>query len=177
MYVLEPGIKRDPVRRWNLPDRIFFGHGACHILAGVFLLRFDDRSFHPLWVRPEQGAPGTHVFVTDGVIAFDYHGYSLSTRLLEHHRNGWSRLVPGWSARLVEVDFPLLDTVELNARRMLGPGQYFGGVVERAARYLDRIDHPIPDAARRCRPTYGRPLPQRWSERHRAGTRQDLGHR
>ena len=38
MYVLKPGLK---TKTWlgigALPDRIFFGHGACHILAGVFL--------------------------------------------------------------------------------------------------------------------------------------------
>jgi hypothetical protein len=37
MYKLKPGIKQDPQRRWQLPDRIFFGHGACHILAGIYL--------------------------------------------------------------------------------------------------------------------------------------------
>ena len=37
MYVLKRGVKKDPQRRWNLPDRIFFGYGACHILAGAFL--------------------------------------------------------------------------------------------------------------------------------------------
>ncbi len=35
MYVLKRGIKKDPERRWALPDRIFFGYGACHILAGT----------------------------------------------------------------------------------------------------------------------------------------------
>ncbi len=33
MYLLRPGIKENPVRRWNLPDRVFFAAGACHILA------------------------------------------------------------------------------------------------------------------------------------------------
>lgn len=33
MYTLKPGIKKDPVRRWALPDRIFFGNGTCAILG------------------------------------------------------------------------------------------------------------------------------------------------
>jgi hypothetical protein len=33
MCFLKGGIKRNPERRWALPDRIFFGFGACHILA------------------------------------------------------------------------------------------------------------------------------------------------
>ena len=37
MYRLKPGIKQDPERRWALPDRVFFGFGACLILAGVYL--------------------------------------------------------------------------------------------------------------------------------------------
>jgi hypothetical protein len=47
MYILKPGIKRDPERRWALPDRIFFGHGACHILAGVYLENPPLRGFTP----------------------------------------------------------------------------------------------------------------------------------
>lgn len=31
--MLKPGIKTDPLRLWGLPDRIFFGHGACQFLA------------------------------------------------------------------------------------------------------------------------------------------------
>ncbi|WP_245511356.1 MULTISPECIES: hypothetical protein [unclassified Mesorhizobium] len=37
MYVLKHGIKKNPEKFWALPDRIFFGYGACHILAGTFL--------------------------------------------------------------------------------------------------------------------------------------------
>jgi hypothetical protein len=34
MYVLKPGVKADPHRQWALPDRIFFGYGACHTALG-----------------------------------------------------------------------------------------------------------------------------------------------
>jgi hypothetical protein len=79
MYVLKPGIKADPHRRWSLPDRVFFGHGACHILAGVFLDRPPLPYFYAERVIPAEGFAGNHVYVTNGIIAFDYHGYSRVT--------------------------------------------------------------------------------------------------
>lgn len=52
--------------------------------------------------------------------------------------NGWSRWFPGWSASVDDVDFDLLDTEALNARKMLGPDQYFGDAAQRARRFLQR---------------------------------------
>ncbi|MCT7377156.1 hypothetical protein [Chelativorans salis] len=45
-----------------LPDRVFFGHGAC--------------IFSRAHSIPSDGFAGNHIYVTDGEIAFDYHGYS-----------------------------------------------------------------------------------------------------
>ena len=97
MDVPKPGVKRDPRRRWALPDRIFFAHGACHILAGVNLERPPLPGFHAERIVPAGPYPGNHVFVTDGVVAFDYHGYSLRSRLLEHHDRVWASQHAGWS--------------------------------------------------------------------------------
>ena len=52
MYRIEGFKKRDPVLRWNLPDRIFFACGACHILAHAFLEKYGDPAFKALWIRP-----------------------------------------------------------------------------------------------------------------------------
>jgi len=141
MYVLKPGIKKNPERRWALPDRIFFGHGACHILAGVFLDRSPLTGFHAERIIPGEGFAGNHVYVTDGLVVFDYHGYSLRDRLLAHHRKGWQARSPGWSCVLETVEFDLLDTAELNERKMLGPDQYLHDAAVRARTFLDRIDH------------------------------------
>lgn len=152
MYRLKPGIKRDPVRRWNLPDRIFFGHGACHILAGVFLEDPPLACFHAEKITPTDGFSGNHIYVTDGRIAFDHRGYSKREKLLDHHGSGWAGIQQGWMAAVTRVDFPLLDTKALNARKMLGPDQYHDDPVERARRYLARIDHAAAydKARRRC---------------------------
>lgn len=55
MSVLKPAIKADPARRWALPDRIFFGHGACHILAGAFLDAPPLAGFHAERLVPGDG--------------------------------------------------------------------------------------------------------------------------
>ena len=151
MYILKPGIKKDPVRRWNLPDRIFFAHGACHILAGVFLRQLESDGIHALWIKPNGNHPGHHIFVTNGDLAFDFHGYSKQDRLIEHHAKGWAEKYPGWSATTQIVDFPLLDTQSLNSRKMLGLDQYLFDPIPRAVKFIGRFKQRFPvRAARAC---------------------------
>lgn len=155
MYVPKPGIKRDRERRWNLPDRIFFGYGACSILAGAYLAEPPLPGFRAERIVPDGGKPGTHIYVTDGDIAFDYHGYSVRDRLLAHHCKGWSRLHPGWSCMIETADFDLLSTAELNRRKMLGPDQYLKDPVARARRFIGRIDHAVAAGKAACLLTGG----------------------
>ena len=142
MYFLKPGVKEDPVRRWNLPDRIFFGHGACHILAGVFLARFGSDAHWAEWVTPHNGLEGAHVYVTDGDRAFDYHGSPTRGALLAHHKKKWRSRLPGWDADVRAVDFDLLSTPALNERRMRGPDQYLHDPIPRAVRFIERSGVP-----------------------------------
>jgi len=141
MFLLKPEIKKDPARHWRLPDRIFYAHGACHILAGVFLERFPEAGYWGIWIKPVEGFRGNHIFVTNGKIAFDYRGYSVHERLLAYLRKGWTYRFEGWACDTVRVDFGLLNTAELNVNNMRGPDQYFGDVLDRTHRYLDRVDH------------------------------------
>lgn len=141
MYFPKPGIKKDPVRRWNQSDRVFFGHGACHILAGVYLNTFPNSGCYAVKIIPKEGYAGNHVFITNGVLAFDYHGYTSLNKLIAHYRKGWSNKLLGWDAEMQHVDFSLLDTQSLNERKMLGPNQYLHAPIERAIRFLSRFDH------------------------------------
>ncbi len=142
MYTLKPGIKKDPERRWALPDRIFFGNGACHILAGTFLDAPPLPGFYAERIIPGDGFAGNHIYVTDGTVAFDYRGYASRQRMLTYHTGGWAdRLGDGWNCSLERVRFDLLDTAALNSRKMLGPDQYKGDPVSRARAFIDRIDH------------------------------------
>lgn len=141
MYALKSGIKENPEKRWALPDRIFFGFGACHILVGVFLETPPLPGFYAERIIPHEGYWGNHIYATDGIIAFDYHGYSRRERLLEHYVKGWSEQCPGWGYTLERIDFDLLDTVALNSRKMFGPDQYLHNAKPRARRFIERIDH------------------------------------
>ncbi|RWE45549.1 hypothetical protein [Mesorhizobium sp.] len=141
MYVLKHGIKKNAERRWALPDRVFFGHGACVILAGTFLKHPPLGGFYGERIIPGEGFSGNHIYVTNGVIAFDYHGYSSCSLLLEHHAKAWSSRHPGWLCAITRVDFDLLDNAELNRRKMLGPDQYLHDPISRAERFLRRRSH------------------------------------
>jgi len=142
MYRMKPGIKKDPERRWALPDRVFFGNGACHILAGVYLRQAHLPAFYAERIVPGEGFAGNHIYVTNGTLAFVYHGYSMRNRLVRYYTNNWAgEYSEGWNCRLERVDFDLLCTADLNERKMLGPDQYRYDPVERAKRYLAKINH------------------------------------
>ncbi len=139
MYRPPPGIKNQPIRRWNQSDRVFFGHGACHILAGVFLSLPENNSFHAVWIKPRDGMRGNHIFVTNTVLAFDFHGYSSPERLYKHHLKGWGAVYPNWDATIELVAFDLLSTHELNQRNMMGPCQYYNDPIPRAHDFINRF--------------------------------------
>ena len=51
-----PGFtKRDPLKRWSVPDRVFFACGSCHILAEAFLERYGEAG---RWITRIKPAPG-----------------------------------------------------------------------------------------------------------------------
>jgi hypothetical protein len=82
MFFPKINVKNDPVRRWHRPDRHFFANGACQVLAFAFLERYPDIGFNARWIKPATGFIGHHIYVTDGVNAFDYHGLTTEQRLL-----------------------------------------------------------------------------------------------
>lgn len=156
MFMLASEIKRDPIRRWALSDRIFFGRGACHILSGVYLQRSFLPGAYAERIIPREDRFGGHCYVTDGDILFDYRGYASRERVLKHAQAAWLKAYNGdWSYHTERVDFDLLATVELNRRKMLGPDQYHGDPVARANVLLDRIDHPARIAKARASVTIG----------------------
>jgi hypothetical protein len=160
MYVAKPGIKSDPERRWALPDRIFFGYGACHILAGTYLAEPPLPGFYAERIIPDGDGPGNHVYVTDSVLAFDYHGYSVRNRLLDHHGRVWASQYEGWSCVVEPVAFCLLSTRDLNARKMRGPDQYWRDVLPRARRFIAGRAHAEAAAkalALSCKSEHARP--------------------
>ncbi|MEL6682706.1 MAG: hypothetical protein AAFQ09_08670 [Pseudomonadota bacterium] len=142
MFRPRHNVKGDPEKRWQQRDRVFFGFGACHILAGVFLEDPPREGFYGEWIVPSDGFCGTHIYVTDGQLAFDFHGYSLRANLLAKYWRGHQRLFPVWSADIHKTDFPLLDTKALNKRNHLGPEQFFDDPRPRAKKFIAQAKLP-----------------------------------
>jgi hypothetical protein len=149
MYILVPGIKEDPVQRWALPERVFFACGACHILAYAFLEAYPKSDFAPVWIKPARGFTGSHIVAVRDDTAFDYHGYSSWSRLLEHTRRKANRWWPGWTAELI----PLPKDVLVSERKsreydnydrlwLREPGQYLHDALPRAQQFLRRFPAP-----------------------------------
>lgn len=138
--------KRDQVKRWSLPDRIFFACGACHILAHAFLERHGAAGCEISWIKPAPDHVGNHIFVSRDGWVFDYHGYSDRERFLAHEWKTARRLWPGWNASLMPLSAEVLLS-ESESRRIDGlwlrePGQFLHDPVPRARRFLDRFPAP-----------------------------------
>lgn len=142
MFLPKPGTKQDAVKRWNLSDRAFFGHGACHILAHEHLARFSESGFYAVWIKPHDGYRGNHVFVTDGFSTFDYRGYVRKSRLLAFYWRQYENAYSGWGADLVRVSGNLCDPVEMKNIGMLvrGPDEFLHNATPRAQVYLRKYD-------------------------------------
>ncbi len=146
MYRLPPGIKGDPVRRWALPDRVFFAAGACHILCHAFLRRFPGSGARPIWFRPAGGGPGNHIVAATPDWIFDFHGYSQPGAFRAHLHRMAARWWPGWTAEEIELPPDVLVS-EAESRRYDGlwlrePGQFLHDATPRAERFLDRFGPP-----------------------------------
>lgn len=141
MFRPRPGTKQDLVRRWTLPDRAFFAHGACHILAGVYLRDPPLPGFRAERIVPDTPYSGNHIYLTDGTLCFDYRGYTERSRLLRWFAAHQIRLAPQWSGTIEAVRFDLLDTAALNARKMRGPCQYLHDPVPRARAFIKAMRH------------------------------------
>jgi hypothetical protein len=143
MFFPKFDVKNDPERRWHRPDRHFFANGACQILAFAFLERYPDLGFHARWIKPTAGFGGNHIYVTDGIHAFDYHGLTTEQRLLAFGFKRGRRFFPGWDATLVDLPTDALVS-EARSRRIEGlwlrePKQFLYDAMPRARNFLDRF--------------------------------------
>ena len=147
MYRLRTkGGKRDLVKNWALPDRVFFACGACHILAYAFLKAYPSAGFRPIWIRPAVGYTGNHIVVKRDQLAFDYHGYSQWPALFAHTRRKANRWWPGWDAELIELrEEALISEAESKTYEGLWlrePRQYLYDALPRASKFVRRFPAP-----------------------------------
>lgn len=146
-YPRHPQAKHDPVKRWNRPERVFFAAGACHILAYAFLERFPERMGKAIWIRPRDGSPNNHIFVSLGECAFDYHGYCDQARLLDHFARRVRTRFPDWSPEFIELPADALIS-EAKSKTYPGlwlrePGQFLYDALPRARAFLNRFEHSL----------------------------------
>ncbi|MQY05019.1 hypothetical protein [Actinomadura macrotermitis] len=130
--------RQDQLLSWNRDDVAFFAAGACHILAYAFIATYPDAGFGPVGLWPRGARDACHVYVTDGVWAFDHDGWTLQSELLRGARAAepLSDLRP----RPIRMG---LDA--FCARHHHRPRQCFAfDPWERALRYIARF--PAPDA-------------------------------
>jgi hypothetical protein len=143
MFFPKINVKKNPVRRWHRPDRHFFANGACQVLAFAFLERYPGLGFHARWIKPAAGFSGNHIYVTDGISAFDYHGVVTERRLLSFGFKRARRFFPGWDATLVDLPADVLIS-EQRSRQIEGlwlrePKQFLYDALPRARNFLDRF--------------------------------------
>ena len=141
-----PGAKRDPIKQWALPDRVFFAAGACHMLAYAFLELYPESGFAPVWIRPVPGHTGNHIVLVRDARVFDYHGYSEWDCYWAHTIRRANQWWPGWAADMVHVRKQALVS-RAHAREHSGlwmkePQEYLGDPLVRARRYLQRFPPP-----------------------------------
>lgn len=124
---------------WQRADLPFFAVGACHILAFAFLEAYPRAGFRPRFIRPAPGRGGSHVYVTDGLTAFDAQGY-VEAELLAEHRAAFLALDMAWRAEVLDLDVPLAEFCAANNHR--APWAFPPGVWGRALAYLTTFPPP-----------------------------------
>ena len=129
-------------KRWALPDRVFFACGACHILAYAFHERCGDETMQPVWIKPAAGFTGNHIFISNGTMVFDYHGFCERTRFLDHYFKRARFRFPNWDASLVPLPSAVLVS-EAKSKTYEGlwlrePRQFLHDALPRARRFLDQ---------------------------------------
>jgi hypothetical protein len=148
MYRLHFDRRAEPRRHWNLPDRVFFACGACHILAYAFLERHARPGLKAEWIKPAKGFSGNHIFVSSGNCVFDYHGYSRRDNFFAHLDAKAQRWQPGWRASLTELPPDALVSEEKSKSYdglwLRAPEQFIYDALLRARGFLARFPAPPP---------------------------------
>lgn len=147
--------RRDPFLSWSRDDEAFFAAGACHILAFLFVQLHQHEGFEAVLLRPQGGAPGTHVFASDGRWAFDFNGWVRQEKLLKVTTAAYRAEWPNWRHDLV----PLGPCIDQFCRQYAhrSPQCFAYLPWERAYRYLQRFPTSPPAAGRTRRPATRNP--------------------
>ncbi|GGO40016.1 hypothetical protein [Deinococcus humi] len=116
------------------PDVGFFSAGACHILGFAFLERYPQVGFRLRFIRPAPEFRGSHLYVSNGQLAFDAQGYVDEDELLRQHHDALASLQPGWRADVMDVEVCLAEFCAINNHH--APESFPEDVWQRAQRHI-----------------------------------------
>lgn len=131
--------KSDLKGSFNRPDRPFFAAGACHILAQAFLDVVATDDWVASLIAPREGFRGTHVYVSNGIYTFDYHGFTASDRYQEHCFTKMNRLFPGWMADVLELHVSPVSEEFCSQYNLRMPEQFYADPRPRAIAFVRRF--------------------------------------
>jgi hypothetical protein len=135
-----PEERRDKFKSWVRPDRAFFAAGACHILADLFVELHAHEGYKMVFIKPGAGFPGTHVFASNGIWAFDHNGWTKEAVLLAATEAAYTQKYPGWTytKQAIEPGIGALENFcKANNHRL--PWQYAHLPWERAYQYIQQF--------------------------------------
>jgi len=141
-----PEQRRDKFASWARDDQAFFAGGACHILADLFVEMHAHEGFKMIYIKPDAGFTGNHVYASDGVWAFDHNGWTKEDELLRATQEAYVTRYPGWKYSRLVIE-PAIDALEnfckVNFHRL--PWQYAYLPWERAYNYIKRFPERPPE--------------------------------
>jgi hypothetical protein len=129
--------RKDPFLFWKRDDQPFFAAGACHILAEMFRQLHYGEDYRVIFIKPINGMPGTHVYISDGTWAFDHNGWTREQELLDTSRRAYTKRYPGWDCERIVVTDDLETFSRQNNHRQ--PWQFAYLPWERAYKYIQQV--------------------------------------
>ncbi len=95
------------------------------------------QGFERVHIRPHGNMPGNHVYVTDGIWAFDFNGWTKEVELLEVYENAYATKHPGWKYDKAIIKDDLEAFCKNNNHR--SPWQFPYLPRERAYKYIKQF--------------------------------------
>jgi hypothetical protein len=137
-YKRTPEEKVDKFLAWKRDDISFFAAGACHILAFMFMeLHYNEEKYTIIGIKAINDKYVHHVYVTDGIWAFDYAGWTLEDDLLKVTKKANLEINKDWD---YEKFFIKEDLETVCKKQFHRPPSYFPYLPwERAYNYIKKF--------------------------------------
>ena len=109
------------------------------------LHQYED--FKMIHIKPSEGFTGNHVYVSNGIWAFDHNGWTPERTLLEVTETAFRERYPTWSYERIVIEQTKTSLEEFCKRNNHNlPWQYAYLPWERAYNYIAKFDSMPPKA-------------------------------